>query len=297
LIVSSQLTTLREVRDIANLRGGTLDKQVADAFHFGVKRHGSNDHQTHSDGVANKREMYLRDFKNFMENNQIDGKLNQSMTSENMDKFLEQRMDNLSRTSREDYARGWSSMVQGLVESNVSINLNKTYFDQKVTEIKEMPSEDVITGRAIKDVNHVIKELYSTRYESGVIAEVQYTLGLRVSEAIELVQNYEKYIEQNEVIGLIGKGNHSYEAKEISPQLVAKIALAENIPSQGSYRNDLTEVTDGQHTPHDFRYSYANREYHAKLEDGVEYHQALREVSEGLNHSRESMTLYYMKRV
>jgi integrase len=285
---------------MANLRGGTLDKQLKDAFHrmesFGVKRHGSSDHQTHSNGLASKREMYLRDFKNFMENTQIDGKLNQAINADNMDKFLEQRMENLSRTSREDYTRGWSSMVQGLQESNVSISLDKNYFDQKVTEIKEMPSEDIITGRA-NNVDNVIKELYKARYESGVIAEVQYTIGLRVSEAIELVKNYEKYIENGEVVELIGKGNHKYEPKGISPQLVAKIALVEHVPSQGTYRNDLSEVTDGQHTPHDFRYSYAEREYHSKIEDSVEYHQALREVSEGLNHSRESMTLYYMKRV
>ncbi len=286
---------------MANLRGGTLDKQVSDAFHrmesFGVKRHGSSDHLTHSDGVANKREMYLRDFKNFMENNQIDGKLNQAMTAEKMDKFLEQRIENLSRTSREDYTRGWSSMVQGLQESNVSVDLDKNYFDQKVAEIKEMPSEDVITGRAVKDVENVIKELYNTRYESGVIAEVQFSLGLRVSEAIELVQNYEKYIEHGEVVGLVGKGNHIYEPKEISPQLVAKIISAENIPSQSTYRNDLSEVTDNQHTPHDFRYSYAEREYRSKIENGVEYQKILKEVSQGLNHSREEMTNYYLKRV
>jgi integrase len=264
---------------------------------FGVKRHGSNDHLTHSGAVANKREMYLRDFKNFMENNQIEGKLNQAITPSNMDHFLQQRIENLSRTSREDYTRGWSSMVQGLQESNVSIDLDKTYFDQKVAEIKEMPSEEVITGRAVKDVENVIKELYNTRYESGVISEVQYSMGLRVSEAIELVQNYEKYIEHGEVVGLVGKGNHTYEPKEISQQLIAKIMSAENIPSQNTYRNDVSSVTDNQHTPHDFRYSYADREYHSKIENGIEYHEALREVSEGLNHSREEMTLYYMKRV
>jgi len=264
---------------------------------FGVKRHGSNDHLTHSDAVASKREMYLQDFKNFMETNQIEGKLNQAITPDNMDKFLEQRMENLSRTSRESYTRGWSSMIQGLQESNVSIELDKNYFDQKVTEIKEMPLEEVITGRAIKDVDNVIKELYSSRYASGVIAEVQYSLGLRVSEAIELVQNHEKYIGHGEVTNLTGKGNHTYEPKEISQQLVAKIISAENIPSQGTYRNDLSKITDNQHTPHDFRYSYAEREYHSKIEAGVEYHKALKGVSEGLNHSRESMTLYYMKRV
>lgn len=277
-----------------------MEKQCKDAFYrleaFGVKRHGSNDHLTHSNGVASKREMYLRDFKNFMENNQIEGKLNQAMTAENMDKFLEQRMENLSRTSRESFTRGWSSMVQGLQEANVSVDLDKNYFDQKVDEIKEMPLEAVVTGRAIKDADNVIKELYNTRYESGVISEVQYSLGLRVSEAIELVQNYEKYIDHNEIVGLVGKGNHAYEPKEISLQLVAKIMSVEKIPSQNTYRNDVSSVTD-QHTPHDFRYSYAEREYHSKIEDGVEYRQALKEVSGGLNHSREEMTNYYLKRI
>jgi hypothetical protein len=74
-----------------------------------------------------------------------------------------------------------------------------------------------------------------------VIAEIQ-LLGFRISESMELIKHPDKYISNGEIIGLIGKGNHAYEPKEISPQLVAKIALAEKIPSQSTYRNDLSGV-------------------------------------------------------
>ena len=284
---------------MANLRGSTLDKQVNNAFHrlesFGVKRHGSNDHLTHSDAVASKREMYLRDFKNFMENNQIDGKLNQAITAENMDKFLEQRMENLSRTSREDYTRGWSSMVQGLQESNISVGLDKSYFDQRVAEIKELPSSEIKMNRAIQNVEAVIKDLYKTRYESGVIADIQNELGLRVSEAFQLVKNPEKYIEHGAVTGITGKGGREYASKKISPQLEAKIMSTENIPSQSTYRNDLSNATNGNYTPHSFRFGFAKKMYESTIKDG-QYHSMLKQVSEGLGHSREAMTNYYLKR-
>lgn len=284
---------------LANLRGFSLEKQANNAFHrleaFGVSRHKNNDHLTHSDAVGSKREQYLREFVEFSKKEQFNEKLNLSMTPEKLDQFFSEKLSTLSKISQESYVRGFSSMLNGLVEKNIDIPVTNDFFNKIVAQIKEIPAQEIITGRAIKDVDNVIKELYSTRYESGVIAEVQYTLGVRISEAIELVQNHEKYISHNEVIELIGKGNHAYEPKAISQQLIAKIISADNIPSQSTYRNDLSEVT--QHTPHDFRYSYAEREYHSKIEAGVEYHQALREVSEGLNHSREQMTNYYLKRV
>lgn len=286
---------------MANLRGASLEKQAQDAFHrlesFGVSRHKSNDHLTHSDAVGSKREQYLREFLEFSKKEQLNEKLNLSMTPENLDQFFSEKFSTLSRVSQESYARGFSSMLNGLVEKNIDIPVTNDFFNKIVAQSKEIPAQEIITGRAIKDVDNVIKELYSTRYESGVIAEVQSTLGVRISEAIELVQNHEKYIEHEKVIGLIGKGNHAYDPKPISPQLIAKIKSVENVPSQGTYRNDLSTITDNQHTPHDFRYSYADKEYHSKIQNGVEYHQALKEVSQGLNHSREQMTNYYLKRV
>jgi site-specific recombinase XerD len=286
---------------MANLRGGSFEKQVKDAFHrlesFGVARHGSNSHKTHSNALAAKRDGYLRDYREYAERNGIEGKLNQSLTPENMERFLNERLEGLARSTKEDYARGWSSMVQGLREANITIPIDRGYFDVKVSEIKETEAlPEVRTGRAVENAEAVIQSLYSHRYESGVIAEVQNSLGLRVSEAVELVRSHELYIQDHNVVGLVGKGNHEYDPKCISPALEAKIALAEYIPSESTYRNDLSEVTNGQHTSHDFRYSYAEREFASKLEAGVSYHDALKQVSQGLNHSREEMTNYYLAR-
>lgn len=72
--------------------------------------------------------------------------------------------------------------------------------------------------------------------------------------------------------------------------------MVENIPHQNTYRNDISEATNNQHTPHDFRYNYAVKEFETKIQNGTPYHQALKEVSEGLNHSREEMTHYYLNR-
>jgi len=286
---------------MANLKGGSYEKQINNAFHrlesFGVSRYGSNSHNTHSNALAEKREMYLRDYFKFANNENYADKLNQTMTSTNIDKFFENRLDGLSSKTQTDYVRGWSSMVQGLQENNISIPLDRSYFDNKVSDIKSSAiSNSVKMDRAIINVDKVISDLYNHRYESGVIAEVQYQLGLRVSEAVELVQNHDRYINSNEVVGLTGKGNHTYEPKEISRELIAKIEAVENIPHQNTYRNDISEATNNQHTPHDFRYNYAVKEFESKIQGGIPYHQALKEVSEGLNHSREEMTNYYLNR-
>ena len=80
----------------------------------------------------------------------------------------------------------------------------------------------------------------------------------------------------------------------ISSELVEKIRTCESVPCQNTYRNDLKEA--GVEKSHHWRFTYSKNEFEKKVEEGVEYHQALREVSEGLNHSleRESMTLFYL---
>ena len=54
---------------MANLKGGSFEKQIKDAFHrleaFGVGRVDKNDNLTHSDKLAEKREMYLKDISDY----------------------------------------------------------------------------------------------------------------------------------------------------------------------------------------------------------------------------------------
>ncbi|CAA6803909.1 MAG: Unknown protein [uncultured Sulfurovum sp.] len=286
---------------MANLKGGSYEKQIKDAFHrleaFGKSRHGKSDHMTHSDGIATKREMYLQDYKNFSEQNGFSEKLNKTMTNDNIQSFLNQRLEGLKTSTQENYTRGFSSMLEGLKEANIAVSVNKSIFDKKVAEIKENRVNTVRTGRAIENASNVISNLYGKRFASGVIAQIQNELGVRVTEAFEIVYNLNKYYNEfnGNIENLKGKGNHHYHSKEILSELVAKIRECSSLPSQNTYRNDLKELNVG--TTHDWRYTYANSEFDKKIEEGIEYHQALREVSEELNHTRRSMTLFYLERV
>ncbi len=285
---------------MANLKGGSYEKQIKDAFHrleaFGKGRHGKNDHMTHSDGIASKREMYLKDYKTFVKERGFAEKLNRTMTNKNIQTFLNHRLDGLKASTQENYIRGFSSMLEGLKEANITISVDKEVFNSKVAEIKENRVNTIETNRAISNPSTVISNLYDKRYESGVIAQIQNELGVRVSESFEIVKNLDSYYNPSNgtIENLIGKGNHTYEAKVISSELIEKIKACDAVPSQNSYRNDLKSV--GVDHSHDWRYTYAKSEFEAKIETGIEYNQALREVSKELNHSRGSMTLFYLSK-
>lgn len=289
---------------MANLKGGlgangSYDKNVKDAFHrlaaFKQGRHGKNDHLTHSDGLATKREMYLNDYKNFAEQNGFTEKLNQTMTNENISTFLNERINGLAISTQENYIRGFSSMMQGLREVNITVPVDKSVFDNKVSEIKANATNEYRTGRAVDNASSVRAGLYEKRFESGVLSEVQ-NLGFRIAETFEIVKNLGSYY--NEATGTIenltGKGNHTYQAKEISSELVAKIRECDNIPSKNTYRNDLKE--QGVEKSHDWRFSYAKEQFEAKILNGVEYREAMKQVSTELNHVSSERTRYYLAR-
>lgn len=187
-------------------------------------------------------------------------------------------------------------MIQGLNEVNISTPISKEYFNSKINEIKSTTTKEPIkTNRAINNVSNFIQNLYDKRFESGVLSQIQYELGFRVSEAIKLISNPLNYIKNNSVVGMIGKGNHKYHDKPISQELQAKISIVENIPSQNTYRNDIKSLSP-EHSTHSLRYNYAKNEFNKKIEQGIAYKQALKEVSEGLNHSRVEMSKWYLAR-
>lgn len=286
---------------MANLKGGTFDKQAKDAFHrleaFGKGRIGKDDHLTHSDKLAEKREMYLKDISQYFEHNELDGKLNTLFTQENLQSFFSERLEGLATKTQEDYYRGFSSMLKGLEEQNIYIPLhheNKDYFDETVSHLKDEAIPSPIENRYIENVETVIGNLYEDRYISGLIAETQYELGIRQAEAFELIKNPEHYIENGVVSDLIGKGNHAYEPKEISFELEQKILGYEgDLIDKSTYYRDLEDYGISSH---DFRFTYARDAYEEKIADGMSEQEAKLEVSEELNHKREAITDYYLSR-
>lgn len=285
-----------------NLRGSDFQRQTKDGFFrisaFSKSRHGVDTHKTHSDGLARKREMYLRDYKKYAEEKGFGGKLNQTMNNENIKSFLDERTKGLMNSTQINYTRGFHSMVQGLKEVGIGIPVEKYIFDNKVKEIKQNPPNPYRTNCSVKDISSVLSALHEKRFESATLAQIQHELGVRTSESYKIVKNSNSlYNKGNGTIeGLIGKGNHMYNPKSISPELIAKIKECNvaKLPSQDTYRKDLKEV--GVEKSKDLRLTYAKTTFEKKIANGVEYRQALSEVSKELNHARESMTLYYLAR-
>lgn len=286
---------------MANLKGGTYQKQAKDAFHrlesFGVGRVGKDDHLTHSNKLAEKREMYLRDVVGYLEHHNIEGKLNTAMNQENLNGFFSERLEGLAIKTQEDYLRGFSSLLKGLEEQNIYIPLhseNNAYFDDYVSNIKQDQPDEIIENRYIENAPMMINVLYEDRYISGLIADTQYSLGIRQAEAFELVKNPEHYIENGIVSNLIGKGNHAYEPKQIPFELEQKLLHYEgDLIDKSTYYRDLHKY---DLSSHDLRFTYARDAYDKKIEEGMDEQQAKLEVSSELNHKREAITDYYLAR-
>ncbi len=284
---------------MANLRGGTWDKQIRNALmrmeKFGVSRHNTESTGAHSLAVFEKRKMYLNDFKKFAENNNLSGKLNTLMTQENISNFLNSRLENLSANTSESLLRGFGAMVNDLRNNNIDISLDKNIFNEKVLEIKNNAHIEVRLNRAVDNPNRIINNLYEKHYASGVISDAQLELGLRLSEAIELTRNLDKYLDRDidTVSSLIGKGGQPYRIKEISQSLVSKIEAIDKHISKSTYMSDLRG--EGI-TSHDFRYSFATNTYNEQIAQGKSYQEALIFTSREMNHNRGEITRYYLSK-
>ncbi len=285
---------------MANLKGGTFEKQIKDAFHrleaFGVGRIGKDDNLTHSNKLSEKRIMFLRDIKNYFESNNQEGKLNSLLTEENLNKFFNERFDNLSEKTQENYLRGFSSMLKGLEQKNIHIPLHledKNFFDDRVSILKEK-AETIIENRYIDNVKNVISNLYEDREISGLLAQTQYELSIRQVEAYNLLRKPSQYIENGIVSNLIGKGNHMYKPKEISFELEQKILNnKDTLIDKSTYYKDLQKYGISSH---DFRFTSARDKYEEKLYSGLSQKEAKLQVSSELNHKREAITDYYLMR-
>jgi len=221
------------------------------------------------------------------------------MTEDIVRAFLEQRTEDLSAKSALDYTTGFNSLLKGLEQANVTIpaNLENDFLkDFRETFREEMKELEIESGRYIDNLQEKLEALQEIRYESYVVAKLQAETGLRVSEAMEVVKNFDKYYnEQNQTLeGVIGKGNHEYQPKEISYQLAQEIQKIDNVPHYNTYNQDLKEV--GIDRSHNFRVTYAKDLLEHKLEKGIGYKEALKEVSEEINHHRPEMTEYYLAR-
>ncbi len=287
---------------MAQLKGKTWDKQIRDVNFrlaaFKEPRNGANSNKTHSDSTKIKRDGYLSDLKKYAEEHELEGKLNQLMNEENMTDMLNDRLDGLSFSTQEDYIRGWSGMVQGLQSANVDINLDMPYFNALVTNYKE---DAIAHGEVIGEPKAVTTPFHPT-YVIGqlgeplsVVAQLQYTTGIRVSEAYAVIQNLEKHLDGLKLLNIIGKNGQKYQAKIISLELkLMLLRLQEQqvkLPVQSTYYRQLQIFGMSSH---DIRAFYSKELYEQKVEEGSSHVAACLFVSKAINHHRIQITVYYL---
>lgn len=287
---------------MANLKGGNFEKQIRDANFrlaaFGEKRNGANSHQTHSDATRVKRDRYLNDFKKYAQDQELEGKLNKLMNEANLTKFFDERLNGLSYSTQEDYLRGWSGLIQGLQDSNISINMNTSYFNESVESYKEsaIESGQIFAGpKLIRSDYHPIEVINTLSSPMDTIAQLQYETGYRVSEAYEVITNLEKHLDELRLHSVIGKGGQEYIEKIISIELKIMLLKLEpeqmKIPHQTTYYRHLQVYNM---SPHDLRAYYAKELYEEKIEEGLNHKEACEYVSNEINHHRIEITEYYL---
>ena len=289
---------------MANLKGSSFQKQIKNALirldQRGVKRHETGSKLTHSNSLYIKRTMYLQNFADFLQQKNItEGKLNTYLTNEYLSEFFNERLSNLSPKTGLDFITGFNSLLQGLQQTNVSINKNAFSVTREYTQDYRSEFNSVKnsfeTGRAVNDIKGFLSDLKEIRESSAIIANLQLETGLRISEALQVARDFDSYYQpqNSEISGIVGKGGQEYQPKIISVELAEKLNNFTSIPSYGTYYKDLKEL---QVKPHDLRVSYAKNYYQELREKGHSHREALKAVSQQLNHHRESITLYYLSR-
>jgi len=284
---------------MANLKGSTYEKQIRDLnfklFALGEKKTG--DHLTHSNATLEKRNMYANDFANFLEANNIEGKLNQLLTPETMNTFLQERLDGLALSTQENYITGFNSLLKGLNEANISHNVGENYFKNKWEEIKHSTPKIPKEARGIQFPD-VVEQLTQIRHESGVLASLMVEHGYRINEALNIANNPQKYISplgngDYKISGIAGKGGKIYQDKIITRAEYKNLSSLEKVPSKSTFSRDLKKIAPSLRA-HDFRYEFARNTFKKEIEVSG-YRRALETVSKALNHHRREISLYYLK--
>ena len=285
---------------MANLKGSSYSKQLKDLnyrlFAMGTKK--GSDNLTHSNAVKIKRDSIVKSFINYLENNNLNGKLNQYLNEKHLNSYLEQRLDNLAVSTQENILTSLNSLLKGLNEVNITHTVPKNFIAGKLSNIKALNKNNINTKQTRGIQSNTIQKLYAIRYSSGNLGALMLDTGFRISEALKVANNPQKYItlkaNGNYVVsGVIGKGGKLYAVKTINQKIYKSLIYQKSCPSHSSFNRDLKQI-DLNLRPHDFRYTFARNLFDKSIKE-VGYKKALKVVSKALNHNRGEISLLYLK--
>ncbi|QSZ41252.1 hypothetical protein GJV85_03705 [Sulfurimonas aquatica] len=283
-----------------SLKGSSFEKQQRDMnfklFALGTKK--ANDNLTHSEALLTKRNMYFKDFSDYLESTGQDGKFNLLLNEENLNGFLEQRLDGLALSTVENYLSGFNSLLSAFKEVNITVGVSENYFKEKFNDIKvSTPINQDTENRGLQSES-ILEDLKEIRYESFVLGRIMLNNGYRISETMAIAKEPHKYIKplgngDYKITGVVGKGGKIYHDKIINHKDRELILNMKSIPSKQSFNRDLKQL-DPNLRAHDYRYQFAKNLFHEKVSE-LGYKGALLEVSKALNHNRESVSLWYLR--
>lgn len=297
-----------------NLKGSTVDKNLID-IHFKLyslkesKSSRKGEYRSHSINIMNSRNSKMKEFVQFLkDNNLANTKLNLAFTNEIVKSFLEQRVNNnqikpMQYKSQETYIRGFVKIIDALRVQNIEISLDRSHIDNYLKELKQSyQAPDVKTiHKSFVNVDNVITQLYENKFASGLLGEILNTHALRISEGMELISNYKKYVnDKNEISNFKGKNGKVYAIKTMLSTLLEKIKYFHQnnlkLPSKKGFANSIHKIEKGK-TPHSFRYEAVKREHSNNLKNGMTYKHSLAKLSIMLNHKRCEISQRYLLRV
>jgi len=285
---------------MANLKGSSFEKQIRDArirtdARGQKKAELQNKNFARSHVIVNTRESQLNDFATFLQNKGVNsGKLNQHFTEKNLKSFFKERISALSASSANTYISGFNGLLKGLKNANISIKVEHDAIAKSFTkELQKQSKEKPIkTGRYISKLEFQ-QNIEKLPLRMQPIAHLQYRYGFRVEEALKIVRNPEKYIKNNKIVGVQGKGGRVYKPKRISPQLKKDLEKPLKI-GKSTYQKSIN--TAFKTFNHNLRLSYAKNLVDQMRKEGTSLLVALRTTAEEMNHSRLEITRYYLAR-
>jgi len=285
---------------MANLKGSSFEKQIRDAKirldMRGVKKENyKSQHLSHGTATHFNRISKMNDFAKYLREQGIDnGKLNEHINDKNLQNFLIERTKNIKETSAETYIRDFNGLLKGLKSANISIPAKHN----EITNSLVKPLKKIQKDTPIQKDRYISKAEFQQNIQKlplrmQPIAHLQYRYGFRVEEALKIVRNPEKYIQNSKIVGVQGKGGRIYKQKRISQAMKKDLQKPLKI-GKSTYQKAVNKAFKTFN--HNFRLSYSINKVEELKREGMSQIAAQRATSEEMNHSREETTRYYQIR-
>ncbi len=219
---------------------------------------------------------------------------------EHLQAYLQQKIkEGLSKNTLKQYTAAWEKLEVALNHFAEKVELDKQYsfdFSQIREQIHEIKQD--LQSRAYENPQALINALQNPKHQ--IVAQLQYTAGLRVSEASRISGKQLTRTEKGYELTIKGKGGKIREvqiSKELGDRLKNSMQNGKFTVNYKEYAKDLKEAAarTGQewHGTHGLRHNYAQESYiKHSLTDPAH---AKEEVSKELGHNRPYITNTYLR--